>query len=222
MEKKDVKLEVLTWLVMLVPLVHLAVSWNSLPDQVPVHFNLDGEVDRWGSKYYFLTIILGVTIVTYFFLKFLPYLDPKQKIEYMGSKFTRLRFVLILFLASISLFLTYNALNPATFNMNLMFVLLGVFFIVLGNYFQAIKPNYFIGIRTPWTLESENVWKKTHRIGGRLWMLAGLLLVLLAFTEDKVISRIFFIIIMTISVGIPIVYSFIESKKEQKSKHLHH
>ena len=69
--------------------------------------------------------------------------------------------------------------------LDLIFVIIGLLFAFLGNYFKTIKPNYFIGIKTPWTLENEEVWKKTHLIGGKLWFIGGLLMALTFVLPNK-------------------------------------
>ena len=71
----------------------------------------------------------------------------------------------------------------------LIFPLIGLLFAFLGNYFKTIKPNYFIGIRTPWTLENEEVWKKTHLIGGKLWFVGGLLMALTFVLPNEMLER---------------------------------
>ena len=83
----------------------------------------------------------------------------------------------------------------------------------LGNYFKTIKPNYFIGIRTPWTLENEEVWKKTHLFGGKLWFIGGLLIFILSLIIPDNYS---FYVLITVTVIIsilPIIYSYLEFKK---------
>jgi uncharacterized membrane protein len=85
-----------------------------------------------------------------------------------------------------------------------------------GNYLQTIKHNYFVGIRTPWTLESETVWKKTHRLGGRLWVVGGILLAVIPFFMNNMENFMpVFVTIMIIISMIPVVYSYLEFKKER-------
>ncbi len=87
---------------------------------------------------------------------------------------------------------------------------------MLGNYFQTIRSNYFIGIRTPWTLENEQVWKKTHLLGGRIWMAGGLLIVILSFIiTDNHSLMIAFGILCFIMVIIPVIFSYTEFRKEK-------
>jgi uncharacterized membrane protein len=99
-----------------------------------------------------------------------------------------------------------------------IFAFIGILIALLGNYFQSIRPNYFIGIRTPWTLENETVWKKTHRLGGRLWFGGGLIIIILTLIlgNNKAIA-ITFTSIIAILVIVPIVYSYFEFLKQKSN-----
>ncbi|MFD2248299.1 SdpI family protein [Pontibacter ruber] len=208
--------EIILWFIILVPLAYLALSWNELPERVPVHFNVQGEADGWAGKTSLIGIVFLTTVVMNLLLLLIPKIDPKRKLAYMGSKYDQLRFILVGFMAALAMFVIYNAVHEDTFQINILFLLLGAMFVGLGNYFQAIKPNYFIGIRTPWTLESEHVWRKTHRLGGRLWMIGGLLMMVLALLPFDQFRQVLFLVIVGVLVLIPVIYSFLESRKEQR------
>jgi len=208
--------EIFIWIIILVPFAYLGFSWNQLPDRIPVHFNLEGEANGWGSKFTLVGITFGTTVLMNLLMLFIPYFDPKGKIENMGRKYDQMRLFMVLFMAAIATFIIYNAQRQGAFNPNLLLMLIGGLFVVLGNYFPALKPNYFIGIRTPWTLESESVWKKTHRLGGRLWVVGGFIIMaasLLPYNNFRVAVFVATIIIITL---IPTVYSFLELRKEQR------
>jgi uncharacterized membrane protein len=87
----------------------------------------------------------------------------------------------------------------------------------LGNYFKVIKQNYFLGIKTPWTLESEEVWKLTHILAGKLWIVGGLLIVIFSLVIPEDINFYLFITITAIITIVPIVYSYLIFKKLKKS-----
>jgi uncharacterized membrane protein len=208
--------EIITWIIVLVPFVYLGLVWNELPERVPVHFNVKGEADGWAGKTALIGIIFFTTVALNLLLLIIPAIDPKRKLAYMGSKYHQLRFIHVIFMAALSMFIIYNAINQDTFQLNILFILLGGLFVALGNYFQAIKPNYFIGIRTPWTLESETVWRKTHRLGGIIWIASGLMMIVLALFPDSGIRQALFLTTVAIMVVVPVTYSFIEFKKEQR------
>lgn len=216
MKTSTITREIILWIIVLIPLVYLTLAWSDLPERVPVHFNLKGEADGWAGKTALVFIVAGTTALLNLILLAVPHIDPKRKLNYMGSKYHQLRFILITFMAALAIFLIHNALTPDTFRLNILFMLLGGLFIALGNYFQAVKPNYFIGIRTPWTLESEQVWRKTHRLGGILWIAGGLLLVSLALLPDSGWQQLLFIGIIVLTVLIPTVYSYVEYRRERR------
>lgn len=197
--------------VAVLPFVYLAYIWNELPKQVPMHWNASGEIDRWGDKSELLLMIFMLTGITYFIFLVIPYIDPKQKLQNMGNKLNNLRLILALFMSALAIYILYSV-QQKTSNPVLIFPLVGLLFAFLGNYFKTIKPNYFIGIRTPWTLENEEVWKKTHLMGGKLWFVGGLLMALTFVLPNKIQIYTFLAIAAVITI-VPIVYSYLEFKK---------
>ena len=197
--------------VALLPFVYLAYIWNELPKEVPMHWNASGEIDRWGDKSELFMMLFMLTGITYFVFLIIPYIDPKQKLQNMGNKLNNLRLILALFMSALAIYILYSV-QQKTSNPVLIFPLVGLLFAFLGNYFKTIKPNYFIGIRTPWTLENEEVWKKTHLIGGKLWFVGGLLMAL-TFVLPNEMQLYTFLGITAVITIVPIVYSYLEFKK---------
>ena len=197
--------------VALLPFVYLAYIWNELPKEVPMHWNASGEIDRWGDKSELFMMLFMLTGITYFVFLIIPYIDPKQKLQNMGNKLNNLRLILALFMSALAIYILYSV-QQKTSNPVLIFPLVGLLFAFLGNYFKSIIPNYFIGIRTPWTLENEEVWKKTHLIGGKLWFVGGLLMALTFVLPNKIQIYTFLAIAAVITI-VPIVYSYLEFKK---------
>ena len=130
----------------------------------------------------------------------------------MGAKYNQLKTLVILLMTLMSLFILYNSKNQPTASPNYIIPILGVLFIVFGNYFKTIKANYFIGIRTPWTLENENVWKKTHTMAGKLWFIAGLIIVLGSVILEPQNNLKFALFITTLIIIIPLIYSYMVYK----------
>jgi uncharacterized membrane protein len=210
--KKYLK-ESILWILILIPFIYLWLIWNSLPPQIATHFDFEGNPNGWTDKNSLIYLLGGLGICPYIIMLFIPILDPKKKIEQMGDKYFFLRLLMTFFMTGTSVYILYNG-NGNKINPGLIIGFLGLFFAVLGNYFQTVKPNYFIGIRTPWTLENENTWKSTHRLAGRIWMAGGILIVLFSFiTESNSLLWIVFGIITGIMVIVPVVYSYIEFKK---------
>ncbi|HPY82899.1 MAG: DUF1648 domain-containing protein [Bacteroidales bacterium] len=210
--------ELVLWIFIALPYVYLAKIWNELPEIVPTHFNLEGVADGWSKKQTLLYIPAALGVGMYLLMLIIPFLDPKKKIQQMEGKYYVLRFMLTFFFSLLTLFLLYVSKEETLNNPAILFVIIGVFFAMFGNYFQTVRPNYFIGIRTPWTLENEQVWKKTHRLGGRIWLVGGVSIAILAFfVTYKIIFTILFVLILSFMVVVPVLYSYIEFKKIKKA-----
>ncbi len=205
-------------IVVMIPFIYIAYIWNSVAEKVPIHWNGKGEIDRWGTKEELLIIPLALPLLTYLIFLFVPILDPKKKIEKMGNKFYQLKFIIVSLMSILAMYIIYVAKNLSILNPNGIFIIVGLLFTIMGNYFQSIPANYFIGIKTPWTLENENVWKKTHILGGKLWFAGGLLIIISSFLISKKINLIILLIITGIITLIPVIYSYIAFKNEEKPK----
>ncbi len=213
--KNLIKSDLLIWIVILLPLIYLAYLWGDLPDKVPVHWNIHGEVDRYGGKTELL-IITFIPFIMYLLFMVFPKIDPKDKLKNMGKKYTGLRSVMIVFMSALSLIIIYIA-KSGSFPGNMIIVLMGALFTLLGNYFKTIKANYFIGIRTPWTLENETVWKDTHQLGGKLWFIGGFLIMLSGIFAPREAGSVIFGVILAIMIVVPVVYSYLRFRKLKES-----
>jgi len=205
--------ESILWIFILIPFVYLSTIWNELPGIIPTHFDLTGNPNGWSDKNSLIILLSSLGIGTYLLMLFIPKFDPKKKIEQMGEKYYSLRFLMTFFMSAISVYILYTG-NGKHFNPAWFIALIGVFDTVFGNYLQTVKPNYFIGIRTPWTLENEQTWRNTHRLAGRLWIAGGLFILTISLTlTNKVALGIGFAIITIILVIVPIIYSYAQFKK---------
>ena len=202
----------------LLPFIYLACLWNSLPEKVPMHWNLKGEIDDWGSKYSLIGLVFLLPVLTYVLMLIIPKIDPKKRIEFMGRKYYQIKFVLVCFMSVLALSIIHSCKSQTFSSPSIIFVLIGLLFMAMGNYFKVIKQNYFLGIKTPWTLESEEVWKLTHILAGKLWMVGGLLIVIFSLVLHEVENFYFFITITAIISIVPIAYSYIIYKELKKSK----
>jgi len=195
------------WILVILPAIYLLIQWNSFGDEVPLHWNLKGEVDRYGSPKE-LWIVGMIPFFIYFIFWLIPKIDPKNKILEMGKKYDQLKFLLVGMTSLLCLYLLYAIHKGRMVNTEMIFFFVGLVFIILGNYLPSIRPNYFVGIRTPWTLENNDVWKDTHRLGGKLFVMLGLLTILLSLTINiQQFFWIFFALIL-ISVGYLFYYSY--------------
>lgn len=204
-------------IVVLLPFIYLAYIWNDLPEKVPMHWGLDGEVNRYGDKIELLMIPFLLPVLIYGIFLVVPAIDPKNKIAQMGSKYQSIKVLLAVFMSILALFIIYTAKNESFSNPNMLILLIGILYLILGNYFKTIKANYFIGIRTPWTLENETVWNDTHKIGGIMWFIGGIIIVFSSLILETKSNYNLFIAITLIIVIIPVVYSYLRFNELKKT-----
>lgn len=201
----------------LLPLIYVIAVYNELPETIPTHFGMHGP-DDWGNKQQLFLLPGSFGIVLYLLMLLVPRLDPKNRIEQMGSKWFSMRLLLQLFFTAIGMYIVAETKNNGADNGNFMFVIMGAFFALLGNYFQTIRPNYFIGIRTPWTLENETVWRTTHQFAGKIWIGGGLLLIATYFLNNPAYQVAVFLGIVALMVIVPVVYSYQQFRKQKLGK----
>ena len=195
------------WIVFLLTLFIGIIIFSNLPERIPVHFNAVGEVDRFGSRW---TIFLAPTInfIMILLAEGLRRIDPKsetyQKFE---SHYYNIIFFVALLMGSIQLFTIAYTFGYELNIARIMPIIMGIMFIFLGNIMPKFKHNYFVGIKTSWTLASEKVWYLTHRFTGKVWVLGGIVILLSVFLPVQAIAWIF-IAIVIILVIIPLVASY--------------
>lgn len=206
--------------IILLPFAYLAYIWNQLPDKVPVHWNIRGEIDRFGEKIELLLIPIFLPLLIYVIFLIIPKMDPKKKLNKMGNKFHTLKFLITTIMSIISLLALYSAKNPSLMNNNYIVLFLGALYVVLGNYMKTIKANYFLGIRTPWTLENETVWKKTHLLGGNMFFIGGLIIIVTSLVLNQTLNFIIFGVVTGVVSIFSILFSFIYYRKEVKTEQL--
>lgn len=207
--------EFILWVILLLPYAYLFYSWNDLPARVPTHFNVDGQADNWSPRSLLLFIPAGIGLAIYLLMLFIPVFDPKKKLRQMGDKYHSLRFMLVFFMSALSLYLLYVTKVGHIEHPQWLIALIGLMLAMLGNYLQAIRPNYFVGIRTPWTLENEAVWRKTHHLGGRLWVAGGILIMIASLViRSHVPLLITAGIIVLVLVVVPVAFSYIEFRRQ--------
>ena len=207
--------------IILLPVLYVGFIYNGLPETIPTHFGLDGKPDDYSKKSALLLIVglfTAITVGTYYLLKYLPRIDPKKTANYAPEIFTKLAVVMAVFLSAINLVIIYASANGSINISKLLLPLVGLFFACLGNLMHSIKPNYFAGIRTPWTLESEDTWRATHQLAGKLWVVGGIAVTILTLVLPPAAATIVFIVTL-VSLGIiPVIYSYRYFKKNNPSK----
>lgn len=208
----NLKKELPLLLLSVLPISFLAYLWNGLPERVPLQWGLNGQINRYGDKVELLLIGL-LPLILYGLFLVIPMIDPKKRLEAMGTKYYTIRLITALFIAVLFTYIIYSIKEGTLNNPNYVFMIIGAFFVMLGNYFKTIKPNYFIGIRTPWTLENETIWKNTHRLAGKLWVAGGILIIISCFIFDEQTMTTVFLVITGIITLIPVAHSYLQFKK---------
>jgi len=179
MKLYDIKKEVLLIVLILATLAVGLYFYPQLPDQVPTHWGVDGQVNGWSSKTFAVFFFPGLILFLYILLSVLPAMDPlKVNIELFSRYYFWLKLVFVIFMASLYLVTILAGLGYEINVGRLVSWGVAILFLFMGLMMPKIKKNYTIGIRFPWTLHSEVVWEKTHRLGG--WLFGGLAVLMLA------------------------------------------
>lgn len=184
----------------LVAIMFLAsgLCWTTAPEQIPVHWNLRGEVDRYGGKVEGLLLLPLMTAGLYLLLRFIPSLDPKKEnFAQFGSVYSIIRVATTVLLAIIHFSIVCIALGYPVDMGLVVSVGTGSLLILIGNFMGKIRPNWFVGVRTPWTLSSKKSWVKTHRMSGWLFMLMGLAVIATGVTRSVYALTIMLILILS-------------------------
>ena len=151
-----------------------AVTWSTAPDRIPIHWTLSGEPDGFADKFGGLIGLPLVTVGVYLALLFLPRIDPRRaNYDAFRTPYAMIRTTIIGLLLAMDAFIHLWIRGQKIGTSLFMPVMAGTVMMLLGNYLPKLKSNWFVGIRTPWTLSSEQSWRKTHRLAGWLFVASG-------------------------------------------------
>lgn len=208
MIKKNLKVLIITSIVILLPILAGVILWNKLPEEIPYHWNAVGEVDGWASKPMAVFGTSGLMLVLQWLCVFATSADPKR--QNYSQKMLQLVFWLVPALTVVLSIVTYTTALGGNLRVEMILsVFLGLLFIVIGNYLPKCQQNYTVGIKIPWTLASEENWNKTHRVAGFVWVICGALMMLAGF-----LGLFQFLLVAVLPmVFIPLVYSYILYRK---------
>jgi uncharacterized membrane protein len=191
----------LSWLenaLLIAPFLVLAAMWTRLPERVPIHWNLEGKIDGWASKPFGLLLLPLMSVAINGLLRVVPRLDPKLrntlgKEDRMSTVLQIIRLSLVGFCGAIFYAQIMAALGRPVAMGRIVVPSTLVLLAIMGNYLGNLRPNYFAGIRTPWTLESPETWRATHRLGGRLMFFGSLVLLVLQFFVNEATAAFLFV-----------------------------
>ena len=208
MIKMNLKLLIVTSIIILLPMFVGLILWNQLPEQIPTHWNAAGEVDGWSSKAFAVFGLSGILLAAQWLCTLGTAADPKKFNH--SDKVLHLVLWVIPMLSLILYGATYaTALGKEVPMEMLMPIVIGLILTIVGNYLPKCKQNYTVGIKIPWTLNSEENWNKTHRFAGKLWLICGLLIMVTSFLG---ISWVLICIVFPMAFA-PMIYSYILHRK---------
>ncbi len=191
------------------PFVYAAFIWDELPERVATHFGIDGKPDAYGSKNSILMmiiILMAVGLGVYFLITNIEKIDPKRAKQVSKDTFNKIAILTLMLMSGVSLYIVHSTLQNEIGSF--LFVLMGLFFAAMGNLMHSVQPNYFVGLRLPWTLENADNWRKTHQLAGKLWFGGGLLIAISSFFLSQQTSLFLMLGTILVICLIPVVYSY--------------
>jgi uncharacterized membrane protein len=198
---------ILSFIFIAIPIAVSVYLYPSLPEQIPTHWNLAGEVDDYTPKPWGVLILPLAAVFVFLIMKLIPVISPKGfRTDQFQGVINIFTVTLVGFMSAVALLVLFAATGRDVHVNEVIFAGVGLLFIVLGNYLGKVRKNFFIGIRTPWTLASDEVWSRTHRLGGWVFVLIGFFLFINAFIQFPEAWLIGAIVVVAL---VPVVYSFV-------------
>ena len=202
------KVLIISSIVTLLPIAAGLILWNQLPEQIPTHWNAAGEIDGWSSKAFAVFGLPLIILAAQWLCVVGTSADPKKQNH--SGKVLHLVFWIIPIISVVMGAVTYAAALGVGIRVEVVMpILVGLVLTIIGNYLPKCKQNYTVGIKIPWTLNSEENWNRTHRFAGWLWTFCGIAIILTGFLGGFWIL----LIIMLLMVFAPIFYSFLLYRK---------
>ena len=200
------------------PLAYLLLVWGSVPETIITRFTIDEPIEKEQSRQ---TLLIGTIVVSiaaagvYLLMRNLKKIDPKVKSGTPTSGFKRMGLSITVFLVLLNYFFILSAVHTWEVSKKALFIFLGLLLAILGNYMNNIKPNFFAGIRLPWTLSSEDNWRQTHHLAAKLWFICGIALALMSWFLPETALKPVFITTVVLIVLIPGIYSYLLFKNKK-------
>jgi uncharacterized membrane protein len=194
-----------------------AIAYPQLPQRIPTHWNIKGEIDGYGDKTWAAFLLPGAMLGLLALFRALPCLSPKPfTMDTFRSTFA---FIVALCMATFAyihgLTLWAGLVGP----LDISRMLLGglcVMFTLMGNVLGKVHKNMYVGVRTPWTLASDRVWIDTHRLAARMFVGAGLFGLVVCFIANQIVSTVITIALIAVASLVPVVYSLVHYKRLEK------
>lgn len=200
-----------------IPLILAAAVYARLPAEIPMQWDFGGEVGYEPKWRLWIVACLGPFLAVLFY--FLPRLDPKMRNydKFFGS-YLGFQMIMMLFVLVMNGICVVEGLRPGTVDVVMTICLvLGLMMVYLGNVMPKFRMNWFCGIKTPWTLSSESIWTRTHRVAGRLYFVSGLLGVLGAFIPNNIVRLVMLLVPLLAASLISTALSYLWYRAEQRA-----
>ena len=192
-----------------------AVMYPGLPDPMPSHWNAAGQVNGWMPKFWGVMLFPIIMAVLWLVFLVLPRISPRGfEMDPFVRAWGFLRVAILAYMLLVGVLVFQAAKNHGQMSERALLAGLGVLFVLMGNFLGKVTRNFFVGIRTPWTLANEEVWHRTHRLGGKCFVAAGLV-VIASSALGLGIWPIFAAIL--VAALIPVVYSYVIYRKIEGS-----
>ena len=211
---KNKKYWLITSAITLVPIALGLLLWNKLPDRLPTHFGVDGAADGWSGKGF---AVFGLPLMMLFFhivIFFATRLDKQNRGH--NEKVMNLVGLIFPVMSIVNSVIIYAQAMELELNLSmLLFPMLGLLFIAVGNWLPKIKQNSTLGIKIRWTLYNEENWNKTHRVAGFVWVIGGVLFCLMGFVAEKALLFLLPLEVILLAF-VPMVYSWNLARKQRR------
>lgn len=200
----------------IIPPIILAVLYSKLPDEVPTHWNIDGTVTYSGKGTLWMLALMGIVFAILFDV--MPKIDPrKENYKRFNKYYDGFCVGMIGFLDIMFAIVLSESFMPGKISVSkVVMILVGLLFIFLGNILPKIKNNFYMGIKTPWTLSNTDVWNKTNRLGGKLMFILGIIILGCGFWIKEQIAFWILMVGIVITTGVPMVMSYVWYRKSMK------
>ena len=208
------------WIPLLIVVAAFAASaivYPRLPETIPTHWDTSGHPNGWSNRMWGAWVLPLFLLGMWALVRILPRIDPRgSNYAKFGGAFEAIIVSIMLFMLGMHLVVLRASLGYPVAMERVVPIGIGVLFIVIGNLLPRARPNWFVGIRTPWTLSSDRVWEKTHRLGGRVFVAGGVIITIAAFAWARW-AHVVLITVLTLCAVTVVIYSYLEWKREQSA-----
>lgn len=206
-----------TLFLLVIPFLLIPFLAGQLPDRVPIHWNIHGHPDDYASKWFALLFLPLLNVGMFLLLDRLPRFDSRRKASNLRL-IPSINLGIILFMLGVWALIILSGMGYTLKMGKLVMSGVLILFAFIGNLMTKVRPNYFIGLRTPWTLESETVWRKSHRLMGHLWFFGSLALLPIYWVIPSPTDFFVFMGFVAVITFVPGIYSYVAYQREEEGE----